>query len=258
MADKISGIVISVRDYSENDSLIKIISPTLGINTYLARGSKKTKSSLKIATQLFTYGDFFGKYPKKNGLGYLNSAESASIFKNISLNIILNAYASHIAELLVAAFDENTNIDQWYLMFFQALKKIDIGLDPQIIANVFEIQLLGAFGVEPNLLSDPIDGQTEGEFDFSEQYNGILSKKHYQLDDHRLHADPKAIYYLRMFSRIKISQFNSIKISDNVKRSLQRVIDLIYDRQVGLKTRSRTFIEQMNSLQIKYPNSSSN
>ncbi|MFT8328900.1 MAG: recombination protein O N-terminal domain-containing protein, partial [Oenococcus oeni] len=61
MVDKISGIVISVRDYSENDSLIKIISPTIGINTYLARGSKKTKSSLKIATQLFTYCDFFGK-----------------------------------------------------------------------------------------------------------------------------------------------------------------------------------------------------
>ncbi|WP_180368638.1 recombination protein O N-terminal domain-containing protein, partial [Oenococcus oeni] len=35
MVDKISGIVISVRDYSENDSLIKIISPTIGINTYL-------------------------------------------------------------------------------------------------------------------------------------------------------------------------------------------------------------------------------
>lgn len=258
MTDKISGIVIGVRDYSENDSLIKIISPAIGINSYLARGSKKTNSHLKIATQLFVHGDFFGRFPKRRGLGYLNSIESVTLFDQISLDIVLNAYASHIAELLIAAFDENSEIDHWYLMFIQGLKKINDGLDPQIIANIFEIQLLAVFGVEPNLRADPIDGTVEGEFDFSEQYNGILAKQHYALDPHRLHANPKAIYYLRLFSEIKVSQINSIQISANIKRSLQRVINLIYDQQVGLKTRARRFIEQMETLQNKFPENPTN
>ncbi|MFT8469550.1 DNA repair protein RecO [Oenococcus sp.] len=254
MDDRFSGIVIGVHDYSENDSLIRIISPGIGINTYLCRGSKKTKSQMKIVTQLFAHGVFFGRLPKNKGLGYLNSIDQAGLYQQISLDILLNAYASHIAELLTAAFEEHDPIDHWYQMLVAGLEKINSGLDPQIMANIFEIQLLTVFGVQPNLVDDPIDHTRQGEFDFSEKYNGILAKQHFAMDEHRLHADPAAIYYLRLFSRLDLEKIHSIKVSDKIKRSLQRVINLIYDRQIGLKTRARSFIEQMNGLEIKRTN----
>lgn len=249
-AEKIDGIVISFKNYAENDSLIKMISPGIGINSYIARRSRNPKNKLSAIRQLFTYGTFSGKKPKKNGLGYINSIEDSSIFKNISLDIIKNAYASHIAELLDKAFEDGQQIDNWYRSFLIGLKKIDQGIDPQIIANIFEIQLLGVFGVQPNLSYDPIDHTAGGEFDFSEKFNGILSKKHFGLDPRRLHADPRAIYYLMMLSQIDISRIGSVRISSNIKRSLQRVINLIYDRQIGLKTHSRSFLEEMDSIKI--------
>ena len=48
---------------------------------------------------------------------------------------------------------------------------------------------------------------------------------------------------------IDLRQVNQINLSSVTKRGLQRVIDHIYDKQVGLKPRAKTFIEQMHAWQ---------
>ncbi|GMA69121.1 hypothetical protein GCM10025879_03670 [Leuconostoc litchii] len=130
-----------------------------------------------------------------------------------------------------------------------ALQKLDAGLDPQIIANIFEIQLLVPLGVAPNLKADPITGQIDGKFDYSEKYNGIIAENHFDLDEQRLMLDQKTVFYLRQLSVIDLRQIQNIKMSVKTKRGLQRVIDYIYEKQVGLKPRAKTFIEQMHSWQ---------
>ncbi len=245
--NKITGIVIKKLDYLENDSLITIFSPVIGINTYLVRRSRKASNKLSIVRQLFVHGTFIGKKPKGTRLGYINSIGNVSFFNRISTDIIKEAYAIHIAELLEKAFISGKRIDEWYKNFLIGLKKINDGLDPQIISNIFEIKLFPIFGVKQNLLSDPINHKKIGDFDYSEKFNGIISKENYFRDNYRLHANPKAVYFLRMFSDINIKKINSIKISGTVKRSLQHIINVIYDDQIGLKTNSRRFIEKMNT-----------
>lgn len=57
------------------------------------------------------------------------------------------------------------------------------------------------------------------------------------------------MFYLRQFSVIDMRQVHDIKMSAITKRGLQRVIDYIYEKQVGLKPRAKSFIEQMHSWQ---------
>ncbi|PAK77180.1 DNA repair protein RecO, partial [Lentilactobacillus kefiri] len=66
-------------------------------------------------------------------------------------DIEANAYAALIASLIDASFEEGEKITRWYNQLYVALQKLDEGLDPQIIANIFEIQLLVPLGVAPNL-----------------------------------------------------------------------------------------------------------
>ena len=61
--------------------------------------------------------------------------------------------------------------------------------------------------------------------------------------------DQKTVFYLRQFSIIDMRQVHEIKMSTKTKRGLQKVIDYIYENQVGLKPRAKVFIEQMHSWQ---------
>ena len=246
----INGIILSTRQYKDNDLLVRILTETGGLRTFLARGAKKPKSALGSALQPHAVLSFEGAIPKNNqGLGYINDIQTIKIYQRLIDDIEVNAYAALIASLIDQTFEEGEQLTRWYNQFVLGLQKLDEGLDPQIIANIFEIQLLVPLGVAPNWRQDPISGESVGQFDYSEKYNGIISDKHYDLDDHRLMLDQKTVFYLRQFSIIDLRQINQINISETTKRGLQRVIDHIYDNQIGLKPKAKTFIEQMHAWQ---------
>lgn len=246
----IRGIVLYTRQYKDNDLLVRILTETYGMRTFLARGAKKDTSKLSAGTQPYTIVTFDGALPKREtGLGYMNDVQDIKVYSRLIEDIEANAYAALIASLIDASFEEGEKITRWYNQLYVALQKLDEGLDPQIIANIFEIQLLVPLGVAPNLRADPITGQVDGKFDYSEKYNGIISEHHFNLDDQRLMLDQKTVFYLRQFSVIDMRQVHDIKMSAITKRGLQRVIDYIYEKQVGLKPRAKSFIEQMHSWQ---------
>jgi len=246
----IKGIVLNTKQYKDNDLLVRILTETAGLRTFLARGAKRPKSKLAGGVQPYALITFEGAWPKKDsGLGYINDIQSVKMFSRLVDDIEVNAYAALIVSLIDATFEENQIITRWYNQLAIALQKLDEQLDPQIIANIFEIQLLVPLGIAPNWRADPISGQTDGRFDYSEKYNGIISEEHFDLDDHRLMLDQKTVFYLRQFSIIDMRQVHEIKMSTKTKRGLQKVIDYIYENQVGLKPRAKVFIEQMHSWQ---------
>ncbi|TYC47159.1 DNA repair protein RecO [Leuconostoc litchii] len=246
----ICGIVLYTRQYKDNDLLVRILTETYGMRTFLARGAKKSNSKLVAGTQPYTLVTFDGALPKqKKGLGYINNIQEIKTYQRVVEDIEVNAYSALIVTLIDSSFEEGEQLTRWYNQLEMALQKLDAGLDPQIIANIFEIQLLVPLGVAPNLKADPITGQIDGKFDYSEKYNGIIAENHFDLDEQRLMLDQKTVFYLRQLSVIDLRQIQNIKMSVKTKRGLQRVIDYIYEKQVGLKPRAKTFIEQMHSWQ---------
>lgn len=245
----IKGIVLATRDYSDNDFLVTVFTKDYGIISFLARGAKKNKS--KLYNQLFISSqvEIIGKLPKDNGLGFINDVTSKSN-PNIQADIIKTAWITYIGDLLSYALDENQANPYFYTQLEFAIEKIENGLDPQIITNIIQLQLLEPFGVQTDWQYDAIDHQTNvGDFDYSESYSGIIAKKHWDLDPHRLHADQKVIYYLRQFSQIEIKNINTIEINDRTKRGIQLVLDNIYEKQVGVEPKSKKFINQLNKLE---------
>ena len=85
--------------------------------------------------------------------------------------------------------------------------------DAEIITNIFEIQILHRFGITPNWTHCAICGKTDGRFDYSSKYSGILCEQHWGIDERRYHADSRAIHFIRLFSQIilRADCFNQIK-----------------------------------------------
>lgn len=240
------GMVVKRQRYKEHDALVTILTREFGFRTFLVRGTQTGKSKISGAVIPFSYGDYTGLV-KNQGLSYINSASNIKQFSQIIEDIELNAYATFLFDLVHSAFMEDKIPDFWYKTIFKALMYIDNGADAQIIVNIVQMHLLQVFGVEPNMNQCVVGGETSGRFDFSVVLGGLICSKHFASDPNRLHLSDKTLYFLRLFSQIKIDQIRSIEIKDNNKDLIQHAIDSIYLGSVGYYPKSKGFIDKMKS-----------
>lgn len=241
-----NGIIMYRRDYRERDLLVKILTDQLGKTMFFVKNAKKKGSRIAADILPFTVGHYVGSL-NQHGLSFINTTVETTHWHGITQDIEKNAYATYILALVDSAFVDQQPLGRWYHQIYRALALIDEGFDAAIIANIIEIQLLGAFGVAPNWQGCSVCGRTDLPMDYSLKYGGLLCQQHYHLDPHRLHTDPRTIYYLRRFSVVNLDQLSSVEVHPATKQHLRQVIDAIYDDGVGLRLKSKRFIDQMGS-----------
>ncbi|MCM0599369.1 DNA repair protein RecO [Periweissella fabalis] len=246
--DTFTGIVMYRKNYREADVLTKVLTREAGKRMFFLKNGKRPSYALASETLPYTYATYEGRL-NPTGLSFLNTAKQATHFRLLNEDIEVNAYATYILSLIDAAFEDRVIITGWFDQILAAFAKLNDHFDPQVISQIIALKLLPDFGVPLQLQGCVMCGELTDEMDFSDKYHGLLCSKHFNTDRHRLNMTPKALYYLRLFSNIDITQVNSINVHQETKVELQRVIDLIYDNTVGIHVRARSFIEQMDTWQ---------
>lgn len=249
------GLVMSRQNYRESDMLVKILTDRFGKKMFLLNRARKPGFTLGAGILPFTHADYIGEV-RESGLSYLSAIKNATQYRQISDDITLNAYAAYIFGLIDLAFPDGRPVGFWFNQIKQALYLIDSGLDPQIIANVIEVQMLKEYGVEPNWRGCVIDGRADLPLDFSESYGGLLCQNHWDKDPHRLHASPRAIFYLRRFSTLDLNKVERINVKLDTKAELRRILDVIYTDMVGVTPKAKRFLDQMHQWQDRLPDDS--
>lgn len=242
--EEVHGIVLSVRKHRERDYLLKLFTREYGKLMFFVRGTKNPNNKLKPAIQPFTQAVYIADI-REQGLSFIRDVKDVSPFTSIQQDIFQNAYATYILQLADAAMEDKTVDIRVYEELVKGLEAIDEGLDAEVIMNIFEIRFMRQFGVLPELRGCVICGKTEGGFDYSSVHHGLLCPAHYFEDERRYHASPKAIHFIRLFSVISFDKINSIAVKDETKKEIRAVIDQLYDELVGIRLKSRKFIDSM-------------
>lgn len=86
----------------------------------------------------------------------------------------------------------------------------------------------------------------------------MLCSRHWYLDPRRLHLDLRTVYFLQRLAHANLQQVRKISINPVTKRRIQAVLDTIYNDQVGLKLKSKHFIDEMHRWEQKMGNLSTN
>ena len=76
-----------------------------------------------------------------------------------------------------------------------------------------------------------------------------MCENHFSLDEHRYHADPNAMHFIRLFNQVDLTKVKTIKVKSVVKKEIRRVIDQFYDEYVGIHLKSKKFIDDMHKWQ---------
>lgn len=241
---EVQGIIFKRQKYKEADLLAKIMTKNNGIITLVVRGALRPKSMLGAATLNFSYGQYV-IYTSGRGLSNLRTFKEVKQFDGLYNDLTKNAYASFILDLIDHAFVEYQPIGSYYELAKFALQKIDQGIDPEMITQIVQMQLLKAYGVEPQLNHCVICGKEQGIFDYSIKLGGVICSDHFAQVNSRLHLKPKETAIIRTIGLLPYSRLGSIKVEPATKKATRKAIDRIYRETIDLNLKTKKFLDEL-------------
>ena len=241
MLEKLEGIIISTTPYKESSKILQVYTKKYGLISVIAKGANRIKSNLRALTLNYTYGYFY-MYYKDNKLSTLTNVDLIDSFINIKNDIVLISYMSYLCDLVKQVIKENDD-DIIYDNLIESLRKIDNGLDPLVITNIFEIKMLDYLGVGLNLDSCIKCGNKTDIITIDPDLGGFICKNCYK---DSIIVNPKTIKTIRLYYYIQIKSINEINIDNDIKEEINSFLTKYYDRYTGLYLKSKDFLNKLN------------
>ncbi|XEC96825.1 DNA repair protein RecO [Paenibacillus tarimensis] len=243
------GIVIRSMDYGEGNKIVTLLTNSHGKQGIVIRGAKKLKSRHGSLAQLFTHGEFV--FFKKSGLGTLNHGEMIESHHLLREKLDLLAYASYAVELVDKALQDEEAGTYIFEQLKACLTALQEGKDPQVSVHLFEMKMLEAAGYAPELEVCIGCGSPDGLFSLSHRMGGTLCNRCRHQDPERLQIGEGALKLLRLFRRMDMRRLGTIQVKEETKKELKSGMRLLMDTHLGLKLKSRSFLDQMEELDLR-------
>ncbi len=242
MIERIEGIIIKEKSYSETSKLITLITKEHGVINLLAKGAKTLKSSLRSTTTKLTHG-YFNIIYKENKLSTLKEVDIIEYYKNIKKDINKISYATYILELVEQVIKQ-TNNDEIFNNLVYSLKKIEENINPLVITNILELKCLDYLGVMMVLDCCSVCGN-KNIITISADQGGYLCKNCRK--DETI-VDEKTIKLLRMFYYVDISKIEKVEVSKKISEEINHFLNAYYERYTGIYLKSKKFIEKLSRI----------
>ncbi|MDQ0254364.1 DNA repair protein RecO (recombination protein O) [Evansella vedderi] len=246
MLHKVEGLVIRTNDYGETNKIITIFTRENGKVAVMARGAKRPKSRFASSAQLFMYGIFV--YQRSTGVGTLNSADVVDSFREIRSDLKLTAYGAYIVELVDKLTEDNTRNPFLFELVYQTIVHLNEGIDPDIITRIFETKMLEVAGVTPALDRCSLCGNPESHFVFSMRHSGVLCSRCKFEDPYSISIHRAVIKLLRLFQHLDLKRIGTINVKQETKDQLKEILAHYYDEFVGVRLKSKRFLDQIDKL----------
>lgn len=243
LLNKWEGIILKSMPYGESNKIVTLYTREAGKMTAMARGAKKPASRLAAVTQTFTHGFFL--LHAGRGMGTLEQGEPVNSMRHIREDLEATAYASFVVELIDRLTEDKGQGPNVFGLLQDALHAMNEGYDPEAIALFVEWKMLPVAGVHPVLHQCAHCGATEGEFAFSFQMIGFLCHRCFQIDPYIVRITPTQLRLIRTFYSVPIQQVGSLSLKKATKQFMRKIVRTVYDEQVGVRLKSRAFLDQL-------------
>lgn len=147
---KQNGLVISERDFGENDKILTVLTERYGKVSVIAKGAKSMRNRHIPCTQLFAYGSFGLR--KTGNFYYITDSDLIENYYDIRNDILKVALATYICDVVSDVTQEGNNDDEILRLTLNMLYAISKDLkQPEVIRAVFQIRLASELGFAPDL-----------------------------------------------------------------------------------------------------------
>lgn len=238
---EVDGFVLSEIPYGETSKIINVFTKEYGVIGIMCKGAKQLKNKNRVPTMKLNYTRFNIMY-KENKLSTLISADIINPLKLIKSDILLVSFLSYLTELTEQVLKQSIEYEKIYNLFLQTILKMSSGLDPIVLTNILEIKYLEYLGVLFNLDECILCENKKDIATFDPDKGGYICINCLTSE---IIVSKKVIKMIRMYYYINIDSIKEIKVDDETKNTINKYIDLYYERYTGLYLNSKSFLKKL-------------
>lgn len=238
---EVDGFVLSEIPYGESSKIINVLTREYGVIGIMCKGAKSLKNRYRVPTMKLSYSHFNIMY-KENKLSTLVSADVINSFKLVKSDILLVSFLAYLTELTGQVVKQSNDIENIYDDFIKTILKLEDGLDPIVLTNILEIKYLEYLGVLFNLNECVICGSKNNIATFDADKGGYIC---INCLTNEIIVDKKVIKMIRMYYYVNIDSIKEIKVDDVTKNTINKYLDLYYERYTGLYLNSKDFLKKL-------------
>lgn len=227
------GIVLKSVTYKENDLILTIFSRKLGKISAIARGAKKSKSSLLSSSQIFAYSNFTLK--REGNMYRVTQSEIIKSFYNLSYNFEAFSYATYILKLIDNFMIDNQPNNRLFVLLAQSLYLFsEENIDMEYVTLCFELKFLDYIGFRPivntcascynNDFRNPVFNIYEG---------GILCEKCSSNFEHNLRLNITTVKLMDYILKNDLLSCSKAKVSKYLINELSKILKIYINEYLG-------------------------
>lgn len=173
MQMKTDGLIIRDLNVGEDDRIVTILTRERGIVRASARGARRVKSRLSVATRLFCYSDFTLFKGREKYI--IDDAETIEFFMGVDKDLERLSLAQYFAQLCASIAPEEEKAEPFLRLMLNALSFIKNGKRPlPLIKAAFELRMLTMAGYMPDIIACRSCGSYEADRMFLDPVSGTL------------------------------------------------------------------------------------
>ncbi len=246
------AIVLKHFDLGEADKIITFYTKDKGKVRAVARGARKTKSSISGLLLPFTYNNI--TFYRGRSLDRINKIKNRFSFSPLREDLNKMAYASYMAEIIEkAGMEDDPNRDLFSLLLttFHQLLKADEG-ELNYINLVYKVRFLGIMGFKPrldNCINCNRELKTRPENNFSIEDGGFFcSSCKPQPGKELFSISGEALEILKKLFQSGLEPVKNLRISKKASGELDKLIDIFIIYHLDLKLKSLDFLNMIRDL----------
>ncbi|MFH1288593.1 MAG: DNA repair protein RecO, partial [bacterium] len=241
------AIVISKRNFRENDRIITFYSRIYGKLDVLVKGIRKIENRFGSTLELFTYNEILLWEKKKGALLILTQCQTKESFFKIRSDLKKIAAAFYITDLageLTKEKDKNIGIFNLLFAFLYLLENTN---KPGIIVSSFQLRLLYILGFGPELdkcvnCKNVIIKDIQY---FSFPLGGIICKNCVRFSSSNISLNHETAAIMKKIIRIPLNRIENVVVSQVILKKIEYLFSLYIFYHLDKKIKSKKIMEKL-------------
>ncbi len=245
-AQKAHGIILRKYLLRETSFILVVYTREFGKIKGVLKGARNPAPQFAGNFEIFSLCQLLFYKRKKASLDLITQCEALECFLPARKEIERLTYANYFIELIDIICNENDPNEAIFDVLVESLKLLSTGASPKRTARIFELKLLEALGLSPNLEGCLECGKASaGNMYFSVKSGGTLCRECKSNDRTCFPISAGTINFIRKIQSSPFERTGHVKVSKEVGVEIEKLLKGFLEFHVNRQARSLVFIKHL-------------
>jgi DNA repair protein RecO (recombination protein O) len=252
---KTETIVLRNQDIRETSLLVTFFTKDFGKIQGIIKGVRGSRGRINNSLEPFAYNTIVFYERKKGNIYTVSQCDLKDYFRNLRKDLKRVAYAYYFSELIknfLQFYDKNVDIFNLFLtsLVFLDREKIDV----EILARIFELQLLSLSGFKPKIdccLKCSKLVKEKAFFSFNE--GGLLCERCASKIKNVVAITHQTLFFIHLLGNKRVKELLHLKINLSIRKELGLILNQFMQVRIEKQLKSLNFIKQIENLTRPIP-----